>query len=311
MQGNAFAEHSVGYDLFYGFGTSINYVTAYAYLNLATGQGDELAATHLASLSQQMTPEQIAQAQQLSASFVPKKERTVANSSGNAVGARTGTGSETSKQTRPKLKATGSGFAVTQNGYVLTNCHVIKDASLILIKTADAVVPAKVIAKDEANDVALLKADGKFQPIPISTSRDVRLGQSVFTVGFPDIQLQGLEPKLTRGDISSLAGPSDDARYFQISVPLQPGNSGGPLVDAQGNVVGITCGALDDAKTFNITGSLPQSVNYAVKSAYVLALLESHPDIMAQRPEPHTEKARAFEDVVAEAERSTLIILIF
>ena len=80
---------------------------------------------------------------------------------------------------------------------------------------------------DAANDLALLKADGRFAPLPIAASRTVALGGTVATVGFPNIGLQGFAPKLAKGEIASLSGAADDPRYFQISVPVQPGNSGG------------------------------------------------------------------------------------
>ncbi len=97
---------------------------------------------------------------------------------------------------------------------------------------------------DPANDLALLKAEGKFSPLPVASSRPVKLGATVATVGFPNIGLQGFAPKLAKGEIASLSGAGDDARYFQISVPVQPGNSGGALVDERGNVVGVVSAKL-------------------------------------------------------------------
>ena len=77
----------------------------------------------------------------------------------------------------------------------------------------------------------MLKAEGKFSALPVATSRGVKLGGPVVTVGFPNIGLQRFAPKLANGEIASRSGAGDDARYFQISVPVQPGNSGGALVD--------------------------------------------------------------------------------
>ena len=79
---------------------------------------------------------------------------------------------------------------------------------------------SKVPRSDAANDLALLKADGRFAPLPIAASRAVTLGGTVATGGFPDIGLQGFAPKLAKGEIASLSGAADDPRYFQISVPL-------------------------------------------------------------------------------------------
>ncbi len=98
---------------------------------------------------------------------------------------------------------------------------------------------------DAANDLVLLKAEGKFSQLPITASRKVNLGGTVATVGFPNIGLQGFSPKLAKGEIASLSGAADDPRYFQISVPVQPGNSGGALVDERGNVIGIVSAKLD------------------------------------------------------------------
>jgi S1-C subfamily serine protease len=98
-----------------------------------------------------------------------------------------------------------------------------------------------------------------------------------------------LAPKLTRGEISSLSGVRDNPSEFQISVPVQPGNSGGPLVMESGIVVGVVVARLHDSNTFEQTGSLPQNVNYAVKSDRLLGLLHSVPGLEAKLPKPSPE----------------------
>ena len=118
---------------------------------------------------------------------------------------------------------------------------------------------------DAANDLALLKAEGRFAALPVAASRAVKLGGTVATVGFPNIGLQGFAPKLAKGEIASLSGAGDDARYFQISVPVQPGNSGGALVDERGNVVGVVSAKLSARAALASSGALPENVNYAVK----------------------------------------------
>src|SRR6202044_2087941 len=107
------------------------------------------------------------------------------------------------------------------------------------------------------------------------------LGDTVATIGFPDPGLQGFAPKLAKGEIASLSGAGDDTRYFQISVPVQPGNSGGALVDEHGNVVGIVSAKLDEAIALAASGALPKNVNYAIKSSFLLGFLESVPDVDA------------------------------
>jgi S1-C subfamily serine protease len=138
----------------------------------------------------------------------------------------------------------------------------------------------------------------------------VKLGGTVATVGFPDIGLQGFAPKLAKGEIAALADAADDPRYFQISLPVQPGNSGGALVDARGNVVGIVAAKLDAAAALAATGSLPENVNYAVKSSLLLSFLESVPEVDAKLKEPNA-KEEAFEEVVKSAQEAAVLVLVY
>ena len=146
--------------------------------------------------------------------------------------------------------------------------------------------------------------------MPVAASRAVKLGGTVATVGFPNIGLQGFAPKLAKGEIASLSGAGDDARYFQISVPVQPGNSGGALVDEHGNVVGVVSAKLDAATALRSSGALPENVNYAVKSGYLLTFLESVPEVSAKLKEPRTAE-RKFEDVVKDAEQAAVLVLVY
>jgi S1-C subfamily serine protease len=146
-------------------------------------------------------------------------------------------------------------------------------------------------------------------PLPIAPSRQVRLGQTVATIGFPNIGFQGFSPKVTRGEISSVNGYADDPRNWQISVPVQPGNSGGPLLDESGNLIGVVITKLG-LKAVKATGDIPQNVNYAVKSAYALALLE--PYLGDNAPEPNQPSRKpGFEDMVSKAQQSVVLILCY
>ena len=161
---------------------------------------------------------------------------------------------------------------------------------------------------DEANDLAVLKlADGKYPFIPVAQSRKVRLGQPVATIGFPNIDIQGFSPKVTKGEISSLNGIGDDPRSWQVSVPVQPGNSGGPLLDEDGNVVGVVVMKLG-TKAAQATGDIPQNVAYAVKSTYALALLEPY---LGDNPSPPNTVKMKFEDMVAKTQQSVVLLLVY
>jgi len=240
-----------------------------------------------------MTPDQIAEAQLLSREFRPRKETSSDNSisSGNPT-------------------ATGTGFFITDDGYLISNYHVVKDAAQVRLLTRAGTIPAKVVQVDEANDIALLKADGRFAPLPIASSRTSQLGSTVATVGFPDIGLQGFAPKLAKGEIASLSGAGDNPRYFQISVPVQPGNSGGALVDERCNVVGIVSAKLSARAALAESGALPENVNYAVKSSLLLSFLESVPDVSAKLKAPNTQDEK-FEDVVKSAQQAAVLVLVY
>jgi serine protease Do len=171
-------------------------------------------------------------------------------------------------------------------------------------------VAARIVKVNGANDLALLKGEGRFTHLPVMPSRTVRLGATVATVGFPNTQLQGLSPKLSKGEIASLSGAADDPRFFQISVPLQPGNSGGPLVDERGNVVGVVSAKLDVAAALASSGTIPENVNYAVKSSFLLSFLESVPEVSAKLKEPSTKEMK-FEEVVKQAEQAAVLVLVY
>jgi S1-C subfamily serine protease len=203
------------------------------------------------------------------------------------------------------LQANGSGFFITGDGYLLTNFHVVKDAKLVKVKMGSDVYPAEIIKTDMDNDLALLKVSGQFKPLPISRD-DAQLGEAVFTIGFPDIVLQGIQPKYTDGKISSLAGIKDDPKDYQISVPVQPGNSGGPLVDMSGNVVGIVEAKLDFSAALAASGDLPQNVNYAIKENIINDFLGQVPGLNLI-----STVSNAPGGVVSSTQQSVAMVLVY
>jgi S1-C subfamily serine protease len=202
------------------------------------------------------------------------------------------------------LMASGSGFFITDDGYFITNDHVVENARRITIKIHDKVFPAKIVSKSKAHDLALLKVEGAFKAICISTN-DADLGQSVFTIGFPDIKLQGTEPKYTDGKISSTSGIKDDPNEYQISVPVQPGNSGGSLVDMNGNVCGVIVARLDDFAALRTSGSLPQNVNYAIKGSVLRRFINESSEITLKKVQANSDSA------VASARQAAAIVLVY
>jgi len=208
------------------------------------------------------------------------------------------------------LRGIGSGFFITSDGYLLTNFHVVREAERVEVKYKTRVFKAKVVEVDKVNDLALLKVTGTdFAPLAISHKDSADLGDEVFTIGFPNIDMQGLEPKYTDGKISSLAGMRDDPSEYQISVPVQPGNSGGPLCDVNGEVVGIVVSRLNDLAVLRESGTVPQNVNYAVKAKHALRLLQAVKGIDAVLP-PSKPAVKASRPVQA-AEDAVAMIMIY
>jgi len=178
--------------------------------------------------------------------------------------------SDTDRQVNQKKNLTtycGSGFFIAPN-IVATNYHVVSGASRIAVEYNNEVaLMAVVIAKDEVSDLALLKVYGLedvVNPLVLANSSGVREGNRVYAVGFPLPMVMGPRAKMSEGIISSTSGMLGDLRMFQISTPVQPGNSGGPLLNEQAEVVGVVAAGLN--ATFMMKqGIIPQNVNYAVK----------------------------------------------
>lgn len=186
-------------------------------------------------------------------------------------------GSERSVSANGQFRATGSGVLIYDN-IVITNYHVIKDAekveAVININGVPETFSARVLCSDKTNDLAIVCIkDEKYKgqaKIPFKIlPNTVDVGTSIFAMGFPLTTFLGDEVKITDGIISSKSGYNGDIVMYQISAPIQPGNSGGPLFDKNGNLVGITNAGID------IT--VAENVGYAIKSTYVLNIIDAAP----------------------------------
>jgi len=208
-------------------------------------------------------------------------------------------------------QVTGSGFFITTDGYFVTNEHVVESAKTVGIRAANGkTYPAVVVRVDSANDLAILKAEGTFRALPVQASQNVRRGDKVFTLGFPNTDVQGVEPKYTEGVISSLTGIRDEPNNYQISVALQPGNSGGPLISSLGNVIGIVAAKLNAAAMLKSGRSLPENVNYAVKSNYLLELISTLPNVKSGMTAVRSKPVGAMSDLVVLAEVAVGLVVV-
>jgi S1-C subfamily serine protease len=168
-------------------------------------------------------------------------------------------------------KKFGTGFFVSAEGHVLTNNHVVEGCKSLATKDGEVL---SVVSRNEAADLALLKSEVK--PIAFAVfGKSLRVGQAVMAFGFPLPGLLTTEGNSTTGIVSALSGPNGDLNTFQITAPVQPGNSGGPFVDVHGRVVGIVVAKLDAVEVARATGDIPQNVNFAVRGSLVTTFLDS------------------------------------
>ena len=166
---------------------------------------------------------------------------------------------------------------VSRGGYIITNQHVIDGCSKVTASLTGVAKNAAVVREDVINDLALLKlSEANPEPLVFRSKSRLRAGEPVVALGFPLTGLLSSEPHVTSGTITALAGIMDDTRFLQISAPVQPGNSGGPLLDSSGTVIGIVVGKLDAIRVAQATGDLPQNVNFALNAAIIKGFLDAN-----------------------------------
>jgi S1-C subfamily serine protease len=192
-------------------------------------------------------------------------------------------GSSSAAAPTPAPKSTyriGTGFAVRPDGLLVTASHVVDGARSIEVScSGGARIPALVEQASSLTHLATIRLRGSSPPayLRVADSKAARVGERVFTVGFPTPGLLGGEAKFTEGVISSMSGPGNEASLMQITVPVQGGNSGGALVNEAGEVVGVVIATASARAFLGKTGNLPQNVNWAIKVSYLLPLLDTSP----------------------------------
>ncbi len=260
LQGYNIAQESIS-DMYYnGNGVKKNYILAYAWLNLAKsneGTRDwqmERYAKKFEKLEAKMTRQQIAIAQEYDPIKANKEKLN----------------SHTKKV--PSGIYTGTGFFINPTT-IVTNHHVVKKCKSIDIIRGDYKTSAKLSMADSRNDLAVLKTIEKNDNfLHFRAGKGIRIGEEIIVLGYPFGKLLGTGVKLTTGNISALTGLVDDVTSIQITAPVQPGNSGGPLLDNSGNLVGIVVARLEK----DLSGNIAQNVNIAIKSNILKMLLSTN-----------------------------------
>ena len=172
---------------------------------------------------------------------------------------------------------TGTGFFISIDGLIMTCDHVIEDAGRVLVKVGNDEYPAEVLSRDSEADLAVLKIDySSSYYFSFLSFNEVSLGDKVFVLGFPLSDILGSDIRLTDGIVSARSGVNSDHTYFQISAPVQPGNSGGPIFNESYEVIGIAALRLSTMSTIMSSGAIPQNVNFGVKSDFAISLVKSN-----------------------------------
>jgi serine protease Do len=172
--------------------------------------------------------------------------------------------------------SSGTGFFISKDGYIVTNAHVAGSCASIKVNPdGGTLVGARLVSRDQTNDLVILKADSirtKFAHFRAG----LRLGESAAAFGFPLNTILASSGNFTIGNVTALVGLSDDSRFIQMSTPVRPGNSGGPLLDQYGNLAGVVTSKLDAMKVIAAIGDIPQNVNFAIKSSVVASFFEGN-----------------------------------
>lgn len=170
--------------------------------------------------------------------------------------------------------SSGSGFAVQPN-FVVTNFHVVDSCDEVTIRQGQLVSKAHIAAESRNADLALLRTDTKITEIA-SVRRSAIFGENVTVTGYPLAGILSSDLIVTSGQVNSLAGLGNDPSMLQISAPVQPGNSGGPLVDRAGSVLGVVTSKLNVGRLARVTGDYAQNINFAIKPELLRLFLDSN-----------------------------------
>jgi S1-C subfamily serine protease len=215
--------------------------------------------------------------------------------------------SSTPAKSTKTFEITGTGFAVSAAGHIVTNNHVISlcVGDIRGNLTGQGAMVLRTVSTDETNDLALLQAPMEFKEFASIRETAMHPGDAVVAIGYPFHGLLTSDFTVTAGIVSSLSGLLNDTRYLQISAGVQSGNSGGPLLDTSGNVVGVVAVKLNALKFAKATGEIPENMNFAIKTGAVRDFLDNSV-VSYQTAAPKAELKTA--DIARSARSYTMLI---
>lgn len=260
--GHVPAQYALGEVYAAGRGVPSDRVEAYFWFNIAARNGSEIAATRRDAIGSRLT----------SSEFFGIQARIREWTNRGAAQPRPGRASPGSA--RPVR--TSSAFLVSAAGVALTSAHSVNGCGAITVQGA-ATGGANILATDADLDLALLQIDGSVAGTArLRAGAMPRLGSEVVVFGYPLQGVLAYGANVTDGIISGLAGPGNDGRVIQHTAPVQPGNSGAPLLDRQGNVIGVVVSKINAWQTARRVGDIPQAINFAVRLRHVRAFLDAN-----------------------------------
>lgn len=279
-KGNATAQSNLASHYATGRGVPKDEMYAYFWYNLAAARLPSRQRPATAALrdvmAARLTPAEVERAQSVAQSWKPGAPVEELRRDAETATSSAATGATASGNRR--LHSTGTGFVVNKKGHVLTNAHVVEACTELRARMpGDAAAPIELVAKDARNDLAVLKLQAA--PARTAVFRDgqpVRQGDGVVVYGYPLSGALATDGNVTTGNVSALAGMANDSRMLQITAPVQLGNSGGPLVDMSGNIVGVIVSKLNALAFAATAGDIPQNVSFAIKASVVREFLDAN-----------------------------------
>lgn len=216
-----------------------------------------------------MSPEELAQARALARNWAPGRIALATRVSPLPVITH---GPAATASSTPPRESSGSGFYVSREGHLITNDHVVRDCRSL--RTAGG-EPLTLVGRDARNDLALLRGAAVNGVASIRVAPALAQGETVLTYGYPLRGVLSASGQLGAGMVTALSGLRENPLQIQIDVPIQTGNSGGPLMDERGQVAGVVVAKLDALRVARVTGDIPQNVNFAISAAPLQALLDA------------------------------------
>ena len=172
--------------------------------------------------------------------------------------------------------ASGTGFFINKKGHIVSNNHVIDSCSSVNVHYKGNISLVKILATDYANDLSLMKSEIRPDDSFAVSKKDASLLEDIYVAGYPFGKMVSSSVKVTKGVISALTGLGNNYSNIQIDAALQPGNSGGPIINTKGNVIGVAVAKLDYKQVIKDFGAIPEGTNFGIKSSTVHQFLSAN-----------------------------------